>query len=181
MSYDAKAIANYFLDLGAEDRKPITPLKMQKLVYFTHGWNLAIKHLPLLNERVEAWKFGPVIPSLYQAFKIVGGGPINEKAKDISVDLEGKWKVTEPTIDRNLFTSPEQDEFSKSLLRRIWKVYGKFSGEQLSQMTHEPGSPWAMTRQKFGDVKNLDIPDDLIEQYFVALAASRRQPANEPA
>lgn len=179
MSYDARAIANYFLDLSAEERKPITPLKMQKLVYFTHGWNLAIKHEPLLNERIEAWKFGPVIPSLYQAFKSVGAGAITEKANDISFDPQGNWKIREPTIDTNLFSSQEQDVFTKSLLKRVWNVYGKFTGEQLSRMTHEPGSPWATTRETFGDIKNVDIPDDLIEKYFTALAASKRQPAHE--
>ena len=72
MPYDPKAIANYFLDLARAQEKALTPLKIQKLVYFANGWHLAIKGVPLINEQVEAWRFGPVIPSLYTHFERMG-------------------------------------------------------------------------------------------------------------
>ncbi len=134
---------------------------------------------PLLNERVEAWKFGPVIPSLYHEFKNVGGGPIESHATELFIEENGDWKVLEPAIDRNLSTSPEEDVFAKDLVRRILRFYGKFTAEQLSQMTHAPGSPWWEIHEKYGDVKNVDIPDETIREYFVAQAASRRM--HEPA
>ena len=54
-------------------------MKLQKLAYFAHGWNLAIRNTPLINESVEAWKFGPVIPSLYHDVKGYGMEPITAK------------------------------------------------------------------------------------------------------
>ena len=44
-------------------------MKVQKLVYFAHGWHLGITKKPLINEQVEAWPYGAVIPSLYDYLK----------------------------------------------------------------------------------------------------------------
>ena len=40
MAYDARTIANVFLELGSRDGAHISPLKMQKLVYLANGWSL---------------------------------------------------------------------------------------------------------------------------------------------
>ena len=159
--HDAKAIANYFLDLSKGGYK-LTPLKIQKLVYFAHGWNLALRKQPLLNERVEAWKYGPVIPSLYHEFKIYGSSPIEHKAVDL-IEVDGYLREGEPSI---LACSPDEAALTARLLKRIWEVYKNYSGLQLSELTHQPGTPWEKARKAFGDVKNADIPDEWIQQYF---------------
>ena len=46
----------------------LTPLHINKLVFFSHGWNLGILKKPLIVDVVEAWKYGPIIPSIYQTF-----------------------------------------------------------------------------------------------------------------
>ena len=51
-------------------------MKVLKLVYMAHGFNLAITDDPLINDRVEAWKFGPVIRPLYGKLKQFGSGAI---------------------------------------------------------------------------------------------------------
>jgi uncharacterized phage-associated protein len=55
MPFDSKAVANEFLKLAEQDGVKLSPMKLLKLVYFAHGWHLALKGEPLLNERVEAW------------------------------------------------------------------------------------------------------------------------------
>src|SRR4051812_39910789 len=80
MPYPAAAIANEFLRLAKEDKAQISPLKLQKLVYFAHGWYLALAGKPLIEERVQAWQFGPVIPTLYREFKRYGNSPIASPA-----------------------------------------------------------------------------------------------------
>src|SRR3977135_2921517 len=89
MSFDAKAVANFFLDLAKAEGQPLTPMKLQKLVYYPHGWRLGIVGKALLNEQIEAWEFGPVIPSLYHEFKEFGDQPITRKARKIKL-LGGK-------------------------------------------------------------------------------------------
>ena len=76
MPFSAAAVANEFLRLARRDEQTITPLKMQKLVYFAHGWHLALFGTPLIEEPVQAWQFGPVISSLYQEFKKFGSRAI---------------------------------------------------------------------------------------------------------
>ena len=65
--YTAFHIANYFLWRAWEEGVEVTPLKLIKLVYIAYGWNLVLnKDRPkLFEERIEAWKYGPVIPSVY--------------------------------------------------------------------------------------------------------------------
>ena len=69
--YSSKAVANSFLDIAeAGNVNDISPMKLQKLVYYAHAWHLAFLGQPLIREEVQAWKFGPVIPDVY--FNIQG-------------------------------------------------------------------------------------------------------------
>jgi uncharacterized phage-associated protein len=52
MPFSAAAVANESLRLAHRDGKTITPLKMQKLVYFAYGWHLAMTKRPLISEPI---------------------------------------------------------------------------------------------------------------------------------
>ncbi len=163
MAYDAAAIANYFLDLADRDETGLDPMKIQKLVYFGHGWHLAIKNEPLIRERVEAWEYGPVIPSLYGQFKKFGNGPIKERA--FKIEFEGlKFKSRIASLEQQ--ADERTNEFTRPLLDRIWAIYGNYSGIQLSNMTHADGSPWAITIAARPRERHLVIDDELIKQDF---------------
>ena len=162
MPYSAIAVANNFIELAnrAGD-KTVTPMKLQKLVYFAHGWHLALTEAPLIKEHVEAWKFGPVVPSVYHEFKDCGNDPISKLGTVF--DLEsGTFDFTTPRVDENSQAVP--------LLKRIWETYGKYSGIQLSNATHLPGTPWFVIWEEQGGKNRLgtDIPDDLIKSFFKA-------------
>ena len=49
-----------------------TPMHVLKLTYLCHGWMLGIYDHALINEPVEAWQYGPVVPSLYHKYKKFG-------------------------------------------------------------------------------------------------------------
>ena len=73
MPYDAATVANRFIELAESDSgRRLTPMQLIKLTYIAHGFSLAIKNRPLLDESVEAWRYGPVIPSLYRKLKSYG-------------------------------------------------------------------------------------------------------------
>jgi uncharacterized phage-associated protein len=173
-AYDAKAIANGLLKIADAAGSALSPMKLQKLVYYAHGWNLAINKRPLINERIEAWKFGPVVPSLYHAFKEYGSTPIKTPALEFKYADAGSPWYFEPSIDDPCGLSPEETEFTKRLLRRIWEQYGKYTGEQLSEATHRHGTPWHQVRSKHGNVKNVDIPDELIRSYFESIVTGQK-------
>src|SRR5262245_61420633 len=85
MTFDAKAVANRFLNLARLEEKNLTPMKLQKLVYYAQGWCLGLNDCPIINEQVEAWQYGPVIPTLYHTFKEFGNGAITALARQYDI------------------------------------------------------------------------------------------------
>lgn len=152
MSYSPKAIANEFLKLAAKSGGSICPMRMQKLVYFSHGWFLAFKSEPLIDEDVQAWTYGPVIESLYHEFKKYGSGQITEPVLDVAFDKTG-IKVYKPEVDAS-------DAYTNELLSKVWDVYKDYSAIQLSNITHHPDSPWYSAKaSKKCLISNNDIKD----------------------
>jgi len=93
------AIANYFIELAKNDANLVSPMKLQKLVYFALGWCLALADKPLINEKVEAWQYGPVVGSLYREFKKYGNEGITSPAVEFK-HLEGfKFANVIPTVE----------------------------------------------------------------------------------
>jgi uncharacterized phage-associated protein len=148
VSFSPHSVANAFLEIAKKHNKPLTNMQVQKLVYFAHGWNLAIKDEPLIDTPVKAWNFGPVISPLYKALKKYGNGVVTEKV------LRNGEEV-----------AAAHGEWEDSLFKRVWEVYGQLTGGQMSTLTHQEGSPWAVTFKEspFGV-----IDDALIAKHFKA-------------
>ncbi|MCP4660494.1 MAG: SocA family protein [bacterium] len=169
MTYSATAAGNYYVRKGVLSRRPVDPMKLQKLIYFAHGWHLAIHGRPLINERVEAWPYGPVVPSIYHRVKAHGAGPIDFP---IFQSVDG---INEP---------PQvADPDTLALLDKVWEVYGGCSSVELSRMSHDPDGPWYRTWNDHagrGAIRGVDIPDSEIRRYFVLAAKKRRGDPHQP-
>lgn len=166
MTYSPKAIANFFLEVAEAAGESVTPMKLQKLVYYAHGWHVGFTGKTLIDESVEAWQYGPVIPSLYHEFKKYGSSPIKSKATDLDTSCFEFVDVKSP-----------QEEPIKKFLASVWKSYGKYPGTKLSEMTHAEGSPWAKTWKIGSGLKSTDIQFDLIKAHFEAAVAKSKQKA----
>ncbi len=132
-TYTPQHVANFFLDRAEDEGIPLTQLKLMKLVYIAYGWYLAITGEKLFVENIQAWKHGPVIPSLYHEFKHFGSQPIDERATSLD------WESSTITIPR----IPPSDETATNVLSLVWDVYKRFTGPALVRKTHEQGTPWA--------------------------------------
>lgn len=160
-AHDARAVANHLLDraeaLGV--RLPITSLL--KIVYFAHGWFLATRGKPLIGQSFEAWQHGPVVRVVYDSFKEESGKPISGRAKKLD-PIAGKFVVC-----IEYFSSDEQD-FLDSMLRS----YSKHHPYELSEMTHEAGSPWWQVWNAKEGKSNpgMRISDEIILQHFLRLS-----------
>ena len=181
MSYGALAIANYFLERARLLGESLDQLKVEELVYLANGEHIATKGEPLIDEQVEAWRYGPVIPSLHHAFHPPGDPPVDVPASYLIPPGLGETspdaiEEVVPTIDTA--TAPDHD-FVRALLDRVWQIYGRYTGIELSNMTHEPGSPWDQVNKKYGGhiPKHTDIPVELIRKHFLELG--RREVAGE--
>jgi uncharacterized phage-associated protein len=120
----AQDIAADIVHTLAEHGDVVTPLKLQKLVYYAQAWYLAIYDKPLFKDKIQAWAHGPVVPSLYHRCKDYGYNPINPKD----------------------FKKPILSKKIKEHLAEVYDVYSGFSAWQLEQMTHEE-APWKNTRK----------------------------------
>lgn len=150
MTYRSQEIASFFLSKYNPKKYDITPMKLIKLVYIAHGWYLGMKGETLIDENPEAWKYGPVISSLYRRYKSFGNNVIT---------------VSE---DEKKLCSNISEEDSK-FLERIFEVYGGFSGIELSAKTHKYDTPWSKV---WNDIKDKDymfsvqIPENDIKEYY---------------
>jgi len=93
MSYTAPSVANKLLNLAEVANRPLTQIDIQKLVYFAHGWYLALQKQPLIDETILAWKYGPVVRSLYDEFREFGSNPITAKAKEWQTQRRKRVRV----------------------------------------------------------------------------------------
>lgn len=144
--HDPCYIANYFIEHSIKRENRFTPMQIQKLVYFSHGWMLGIHHRPLLNKVFEAWRYGPVMPILYYNLSYYGGNPVDNPILAHEKDFDG-------------------DE--SDILEQILDIYGEYNGIRLSRMTHIRGGPWDRTWRKHK--RQAIIPNKMIEQYFEGL------------
>ena len=156
----AKAVSNAFLQLGRQDNIPISPLKLQKLVYFAHGWHLGLKNESLIGEPVLAWPYGPVVEDIYHEFKVFKDAPITRFAV-----------LRDPGGDRFEPFVPSDDQFKNAVIGRVWQLYRDSTASELSTITHRRGSPWAqVTRDGHVQSRDLIIPNPLIVKYFASKA-----------
>lgn len=147
--YNPLTIANFFIKKSFENGVgDLTPMKLLKLVYISHGWYLGITKTELINEGAQAWQYGPVIPSVYYSVKKWGKTPINQT-------VEG--------INNEIISDPD-----KQFLNKIWEVYVGYNGLQLSHLTHKEGTPWYVTYHNNGGINNAAtlIPNNLIKKHY---------------
>lgn len=151
MPYSAAKVANRMLEIAQTRGEEITPLKMLKLVYIAHGWSFPYMGSPLLAEPAQAWQYGPVVPSLYRATSRFRAGPITEHIPD-----------TDPQV---------LSDQAIALIQSVYDSYSRYSGTQLSNMTHMPNTPWSEAWNAGG--RNALIPNDRIAAHYQHLLDTR--------
>ncbi len=153
-THSAISVARYIIHGSKEQDRYVTPMQLIKLVYLCHGWMLGLHSRPLISDPIEAWQYGPVIPSLYAVVK---------EFKD-NIIVEGLPNVTEP----------EFDDSEKDLMDQVIEVYKNHSGISLSTLTHKKDTPWDKVWTRYGKYTNGVIPNDLISDHFKALYEQSR-------
>ena len=166
------AIANEFLrKAGAAG---LTQMQLQKLVYFSHGWNLALSNEPLTSDQPEAWDYGPVYPDLYDHTKYFGRSEITRQITpddDEAARFFLGGKRTSPPYRAELSGREQQ------IINHVWSRYGQLTGARLSALTHQPDTPWAAV---YGDGvgKSRKIPNDIIDRHYKLIAIRAQAAAN---
>jgi uncharacterized phage-associated protein len=117
----AAAVSRHLVHLASADPEGegMTPLRLHKLLYYCQGWHLAWYGRPLFAERIEAWRYGPVVPDVY-------------------AQPWGQGREVIPDV-------PATDDLSaaeRGSVEQVWREYGRYSAHGLRDMTHLE-RPWA--------------------------------------
>jgi len=130
----ALTVANNIIARASEEKIQVSPMKLQKLLYFIYKEYLKISGASLFAERFEVWKYGPVLPSVYDEFKEFGVKPINRR---YTRGDGSAWMVDEGS-----------SRWFVQAIVFVWNRYKHMSGVDLSNLTHMKDTAWSKAREK---------------------------------
>ena len=135
-------VINYILNRCGD----ITPLALQKSLYYVQGFYYAFNNEFLFEEDCQAWAHGPVYPEVYYKYKHYKFDPIKSKIE----------------VSDTIFTSSEL-----IIIENVIKHFCCYSGKVLEKFTHSE-YPWLKTRGKISELKSSTetIKKEYIEKYF---------------
>ncbi len=146
--YSASEVSKYLIFLSSQkvigddgEREGITNLKLQKILYLAQAYYLAKYNKPIFSDEIEAWQYGPVIPSVYKKMKKYG--------RDSITSIKDSSKITKE---------------DKEILNRVWEAFGGYSAGKLVDITHSH-SPW----KDAYDNKSKIISREKITEYYKSL------------
>jgi uncharacterized phage-associated protein len=150
---DPRIVANFMLDVAKDRGIGLTNLALQKLLYFAHAISLAERKTKLVSGHFEAWKYGPVHPTVYQSFKSAGPNAIDFRADA----LDPVSRVRKPL-------SRLEDSATRDICERVILQFGRMSAGRLVDITHAVGGPWhyVVAASETGANIGLRIPDEII-------------------
>ncbi len=140
----AERIALYVIYYGKE----ITNLLLQKVLYYAKAISYLFNGASIIKEQCEAWRLGPVFPTVYDKYKEFGKQEI-------------KLNLSEEYI-QSLLTEEE-----KEIVKFVLNTFGIYNAWFLRDLTHKE-EPWIIARGNLGesDASNNVIEDKLIYEFF---------------
>ncbi len=166
-AHDARAVANDFLDFGERDGIPLDLLKLQHLIYFAHGWHLALRGEPLVFQTVVAQPLGPAVRDVEVEFDRYFGGNVSGRA---TISPDGQ-RTFEPVPLR-----ADLSAASAALVGRTWEQFKGYTSGALLAMSTLPDDPWdrVVGDKPDEEIDDLPIPNSLIRERFIVLRNQRR-------
>lgn len=134
----------------------VTPLALQKMLYYIQGIYMVLFGVELFDEECEAWAHGPVFKDVYEVFKNFKYNPIDD---------------TRFSMLQNRFN--ELSDHEKKVIDLVVESFGMYSGKTLEQITHRE-TPWMNARVNClpGEPSNEVISKRSIKEYFSEVAKS---------
>lgn len=136
-----------------EETIELTPLALQKILYFIQEIYMTLYDIPLFKEDCYAWVHGPVYENVYNLFKEFKYNPIDDNRFII---LKNRFEV---------LSNEEKD-----IINLVLNSFGNYSGKVLEQITHKE-TPWVESRKGYSllERSNILITKEQIKTYFKAV------------
>lgn len=137
----AAKVINRCIDID----KPVSNLKLQKVLYFLDIWHLIhTKERLITNENFEAWHYGPVLPSVYKEYALYAGNPIDSKIKREIPEF-----------------APENEKLKEYIYGYLDRL-ASIDPWELVRVSHKEDQPWY---KAYNDNNNSTIHNHLLEEY----------------
>jgi len=117
----ANLVAECIISLSHEKQKPVSNLKLQKLLYYSQAWHLALYGQSFFDEDFQAWVHGPVIPEIFRRYR------------------DFRWNALPDAGIHNAHSF-------RPHLEEVWKIYGGLTAYDLERLTHSE-EPWKIARK----------------------------------
>lgn len=137
-----------------EQMQEITPLALQKILYFIQGIYMVMFKEPLYCEDCMAWVHGPVYENVYDLFRDFKYNPIEDERFAI---FKGRFE--------------ELSESEKKVIDLVINTFGRYSGKVLEKITHDE-FPWKNARTDYDTLQpsRAIIEKSEIMKYFSQVA-----------
>lgn len=134
-----------------ERLEEVTPLMLQKLLYFIQGVSYALNGKPMFSENCQAWVHGPVYPEVYEMFRDFKYNPIED----------ARFAIFDGNKD-------ELTEDERRVVDLVVNTFGEYGGKVLERITHSE-KPWKNARKGYGEniPSNELLSMESIKSYFV--------------
>lgn len=138
-----------------ERLEEVTPLMLQKLLYFIQGVSYARNGGSMFSENCQAWVHGPVYPEVYDMFRDFKYNPIED----------ARFAIFDGAGDK--LTAGE-----RKVIDLVVNTFGEYGGKTLERITHTE-MPWKTARRGYGDQipSNEPISKESIKSYYIELNA----------
>ena len=144
--YSAFNLARYILKKCIDDENVICNLQLQKILYCIQECFLREKNCKAFPEPIEAWQFGPVVPRVYDYYRIYGGRTI----------------VWMPEDERNIILENEKD---KALIDEIVEEKRNIDPWDTIQLTKKELGAWVEVYDN-GNGAYKEIPIETIKKHL---------------
>lgn len=145
-------IAKYILS-----KTKCTQLKLQKLVYLCFADYLCDTGKELFTDQIYAFKYGPVVDTVFEKYKNYGYKPIEAEKEDINTTVSEM-----PAKSRILFAEDGTEKIIS--IDATLKRYGHLTAGQLVDLTHRENAPWTKTPRGTW-IFHSEIKPETIKQY----------------
>lgn len=151
MLADIHAVCDYLILSACEAGETLSNLKLQKLLYYSQAWHLAIREEPLFSGKFQAWIHGPVNRVIYDRF----------------FATKSLYSPILPSDVINTNPVAALSDSQKTLIDSVLEVYMPFTGTQLEEMTHGE-APWINARKGFSASQRCEkeIDEDSMKEFY---------------
>ena len=156
---DIQDVATYCGLVLLKEGMTVTPLKLQKILYYVQAWMMVFFNEQLLfGDEPQAWVNGPVYKSVYDRFKDTGRYTQLKKEDFIGEGAQLTDAIAS-YADRLGLTKKQFGVLNKLLL-----IYGAKNQDQLVFMTHCE-MPWSKARADLEPFENSENPISFKDMY----------------